>query len=167
MWTGLVWLRIGTSGELLWIRYWTFGFHKMPGNYRVSKQLGISGVALSSMELVRYQQVSSRENASELHVGGTRYESHQRHRLSCGFSWFNSVLQNMEQSVQRRKVGVTARLFSFLRCPGRLWGPSSLLFGGYRGHFPQEGKAWILPLTPFTVKNTWIYTSAPPYVFIA
>jgi hypothetical protein len=36
MWTGLVWLRLGTGGELLWIRYWTFGFHEMLGNYRVS-----------------------------------------------------------------------------------------------------------------------------------
>jgi hypothetical protein len=35
-WTGLVWLRIGTGGELLWIRYWTFGFHEMLGNYRVA-----------------------------------------------------------------------------------------------------------------------------------
>jgi hypothetical protein len=36
MWTGLVWLRIGTGGELLRIRYWTFGFHEMLGNYRVA-----------------------------------------------------------------------------------------------------------------------------------
>jgi hypothetical protein len=35
MWTGLVWLRIGTGGELLWTRYWTFGFHEMLGNYYV------------------------------------------------------------------------------------------------------------------------------------
>jgi hypothetical protein len=33
MWTGLVWLRIGTGGELLLIRFWTFGFHKMLRNY--------------------------------------------------------------------------------------------------------------------------------------
>jgi hypothetical protein len=52
MWTGLVWFRIGTGGELLWIRYWTFGFHKMLGNYRVPKQLRISRVVLSSMELI-------------------------------------------------------------------------------------------------------------------
>jgi hypothetical protein len=52
MWTGLVWLRIGTGGELLRIRYSTFGFHKMLGNYRVSEQLGISRVVLGSMELV-------------------------------------------------------------------------------------------------------------------
>jgi hypothetical protein len=54
MWTKLVWLRIGTGGELLGIRYGTFGFHKMLGNYRVSKQLGISRVVLSSKELVSY-----------------------------------------------------------------------------------------------------------------
>jgi hypothetical protein len=27
--TGLIWLRIGTGGRLLCIRWWTFGFHKM------------------------------------------------------------------------------------------------------------------------------------------
>jgi hypothetical protein len=53
VWTGLVWLRIETGGELLWIRYWTFGFHKMLGASRVPKQLGISWVVLSCMELVR------------------------------------------------------------------------------------------------------------------
>jgi hypothetical protein len=31
VWTGSMWLRIGTSGRNLWIRYWTFGFHKMRG----------------------------------------------------------------------------------------------------------------------------------------
>jgi hypothetical protein len=36
MWTGLVWLRIGTGGELLWIRYWIFWFHEMLGNYGVA-----------------------------------------------------------------------------------------------------------------------------------
>jgi hypothetical protein len=48
----LVWLRKGTGGELLWIRYWTFGFHEMLGNYQVSKYLGIPRVVLSSMGLV-------------------------------------------------------------------------------------------------------------------
>jgi hypothetical protein len=31
-WTGSIWLRIGTGGGLLWMRLWTFGFHKMRGN---------------------------------------------------------------------------------------------------------------------------------------
>jgi hypothetical protein len=39
MWTGLVWLRIRTGGEL----------HKMLGNYRVAKELVASRVVLSSM----------------------------------------------------------------------------------------------------------------------
>jgi len=26
-WTWLIWLRIGTGGELLQMRQWTFGFH--------------------------------------------------------------------------------------------------------------------------------------------
>jgi hypothetical protein len=51
-WTGLVSLRIGTGGKLMWIQYCTFGLHKMLGNYRVSKQLGISQAVLSSIELV-------------------------------------------------------------------------------------------------------------------
>ena len=31
VWTGSNWLRIGTGGENLWMRYWTYGFHKMRG----------------------------------------------------------------------------------------------------------------------------------------
>jgi hypothetical protein len=31
MWIGLIWLRVGTSGGVLWTRWWTFGFHKMRG----------------------------------------------------------------------------------------------------------------------------------------
>ena len=31
IWTGLGWHRIGTSGGRLWVRWWTFGFHKMRG----------------------------------------------------------------------------------------------------------------------------------------
>jgi hypothetical protein len=31
LWTGLVWLRIGTVGELLWTRWWNCGFHRMLG----------------------------------------------------------------------------------------------------------------------------------------
>jgi hypothetical protein len=28
LWGGSSWLRIGTSGGLLWIRWWTFGFRR-------------------------------------------------------------------------------------------------------------------------------------------
>lgn len=33
VWTGFIWVVIGTSGGLLWILQWTFGFHKGLSNW--------------------------------------------------------------------------------------------------------------------------------------
>jgi hypothetical protein len=44
MWNGLVWPRIGTGVELLWIRYWALGYHEMLGNYRVASRLVLSSI---------------------------------------------------------------------------------------------------------------------------
>jgi hypothetical protein len=49
MWTGLVWLRIGTNGELLLIRQLTFRSHEMLGNYRVASQLADYRIVLRSI----------------------------------------------------------------------------------------------------------------------
>jgi hypothetical protein len=46
---GLVWLRIGRGGELLWILCWTFGFHEMQGDYRVAYHLVTSWVVIISI----------------------------------------------------------------------------------------------------------------------
>jgi hypothetical protein len=52
IWTGLSWLRIDRGGGHLWVREWTFGFHKM---WRISwlaaNQLA-SQEGLCSMEWV-------------------------------------------------------------------------------------------------------------------
>jgi hypothetical protein len=48
VWTGLIWLRTGTGGGLLW----TFGFHKMMESSWVAAQLAASQEGLSSMNLV-------------------------------------------------------------------------------------------------------------------
>jgi hypothetical protein len=32
-WTESIWLRIETSGGLLWTRWWSFGFLKIAGNF--------------------------------------------------------------------------------------------------------------------------------------
>jgi hypothetical protein len=42
VWAGSVWLRVGTSGGLLWTRWWTFGFHKILGSSWVPAQLAAS-----------------------------------------------------------------------------------------------------------------------------
>jgi hypothetical protein len=47
-WIGSIWLRIGTSGGLLWTRWWTFGLHKTQGSSWVAAQLTTSQ-GLSSM----------------------------------------------------------------------------------------------------------------------
>jgi hypothetical protein len=49
VWIGLIWLTIGTSGELLWRRKWTFGFHKMLGTSWVGALLTASQEGLSSI----------------------------------------------------------------------------------------------------------------------
>jgi hypothetical protein len=48
VWIGLIWLRIGTSGGLLWTPSWTFGFHKMLGSSWVAAQWAASQEWLSS-----------------------------------------------------------------------------------------------------------------------
>jgi hypothetical protein len=46
---GLIWLRIGNRGGLLWTRCWTFGFHKMLESSREAAQLAASQEGLSSV----------------------------------------------------------------------------------------------------------------------
>jgi hypothetical protein len=47
-WTGFGWLRIGSSGRLLWTQYWTFRFHRESwlffdkmSNYKLFKEYPI------------------------------------------------------------------------------------------------------------------------------
>jgi hypothetical protein len=49
VWSGSIWLRIGTSGGLLWTRWWIFGFLKMLGSSWVAAQLAASQEGLSSV----------------------------------------------------------------------------------------------------------------------
>jgi hypothetical protein len=49
--TGLIWLRIGTGGRLLCIRWWTFGFHKMRGISWVAQGVLASQEGLCSIFL--------------------------------------------------------------------------------------------------------------------
>jgi hypothetical protein len=51
-WTGLIWLKIGTGGGLLWMRLWTFGFHKMREISWLAENLLASQAGLCCKELV-------------------------------------------------------------------------------------------------------------------
>jgi hypothetical protein len=48
VWTGLIWLRIGTSEGLFWTRKWTFGFHKTLLSSWVAAQEEFSSVKLDN-----------------------------------------------------------------------------------------------------------------------
>jgi hypothetical protein len=50
LWTGLGWLRVETGGGQLWMRQWTFGFHKMRGISWVATNRLASQEGLFSME---------------------------------------------------------------------------------------------------------------------
>jgi hypothetical protein len=70
----------------------------------------------------------------------------------------------------RVRVPVGARFFSPHR-PDWFWGPPSLLSNGYWVASSLEVKrpgreADHSPPTNAEVKNTWIYASTPPYVFM-
>jgi hypothetical protein len=55
--TGSIWLRIGTGGELLSMRYRTFGLYKVRGISYVAEDLLPSEEGLCSVGLVMYNYI--------------------------------------------------------------------------------------------------------------
>jgi hypothetical protein len=70
------------------------------------------------------------------------------------------------------RVPVGSRMFCSPRRPDQLWGPPSLLSNGDRralspGVKRQGPEAEHSPPASAEVKKIWIYTSTPPYAFVA
>jgi hypothetical protein len=69
------------------------------------------------------------------------------------------------------RVPVGSRIFSSPRRPDRLWGPPNLLSNGYRHSFSgvKRPAREVHHSSPSSaeVKKMWIYTSTPPYAFMA
>jgi hypothetical protein len=63
-WGYVVWLRIGTGGELLCIRYRTFGVHKMLGNYRVAIRVVLRSIQCETERRERQGDRERREGES-------------------------------------------------------------------------------------------------------
>jgi hypothetical protein len=64
------------------------------------------------------------------------------------------------------RVPVGSRIFSSPRRPDRLWGPPTSYPVGTEGSFPG-GEADHSPPASAEAKKMWIYTSTPPYAFMA
>jgi hypothetical protein len=62
---------------------------------------------------------------------------------------------------------VDSRIFSSPRRPDLLWGPPNLLSNEYPGGKSAGAETHHSPPTSAEVKKTWIYTSNPPYAFMA
>jgi hypothetical protein len=69
------------------------------------------------------------------------------------------------------RVPVGSRIFTSPRHPDRLWGPPNLYPLGTGALSPgvkRPGReADHSPPTSVEIKNTWVYTSTPPYAFMA
>jgi hypothetical protein len=73
------------------------------------------------------------------------------------------------KSVQRLATGCKTERSKF---ESWLWGPPNILSNGYQGALSREVKrpgreADYSPQASAEVKNMWIYTSTPPYAFMA
>jgi len=54
---GIIWLRVGASGGLLWARSWTFGFRKLRGISWLAVELAASEERLGSIEIKQWLSV--------------------------------------------------------------------------------------------------------------
>jgi hypothetical protein len=91
VWTGSIWLKIGTSGGLLWTRQWTFGFHKMLGSSWVAVQFAASQEGLSSVS--KYLRLSFTAAAEML-------PPWRCHRVKPHLQLINITLHDFQKTTQ-------------------------------------------------------------------
>jgi hypothetical protein len=116
VWIGLIWLRIGTSGGLLWTRWWTFGFHKLVGSFWVAAQLAASQEGLSSMSEKRMAQWKVLEKGESEEKRATLRFLLQRNLRYWGLGslllcWENKLLYIVQRA---RSQSISCWLLSWL-----------------------------------------------------
>jgi hypothetical protein len=95
-WCGLdwSWLRVGTGGQLLWIWYWTFWFHKVLGKYWVASQLVASRVVLGSIWFRDGEQIQVHCPLTSLWISCREYLESYTSRWISGLAmyvWYGDV----------------------------------------------------------------------------
>jgi hypothetical protein len=98
---------------------------------------------------------------------------HKSHMTKPGFELENALRNRiiLNYVLKKVRVPVGSRIFTSPFRPDRLSGPPNLLYNGYQELFPggkvAGREADHSPPTSAEVKKMWIYTSTPPYAFMA
>jgi hypothetical protein len=123
-WTGSFWLRIGTGGGLLWIRWWTFGFHKMREIPWLNEDLLASQEGLCFMDCrvgLHYCLLCSQARKGGIFISvldSTIFRD-------CSFG-----ITACYGGTARGSNPVGVKIFG--TSPDRFWGPPSFLYKGQR-----------------------------------
>ena len=88
--TGSICLRLGTGGVLLWMRSWTFGYHKMRGICWLDEKLFASQEGLYTVELV-HDCKPWRHEDSKIPNSQRLTENNTDDLLSCKINMINSI----------------------------------------------------------------------------
>jgi hypothetical protein len=147
VWTWFIWLKIWTSGELLWTRRWTFGFHKLLETSWQAKQLLVYPEGSCSIQLVEILSLMFNPNfvLFSLELSTTHRPEQDVSSLQPMYTVFIGVgvsvdiatgygLDNWGIEVW---LPAGAGFFSPLQHPDRLWGSPSLLSSGCWGLYPS------------------------------
>jgi hypothetical protein len=100
--TGFGWLRIGSSGELLWTQWWTSGFRKKVGNFLTSwVTISFSNNILHHGVSIQNSEFGSLGVMELVHraCSGTQLEFLSKYRVLVYFLWLHYVLMGRDSSV--------------------------------------------------------------------
>jgi hypothetical protein len=108
VWIGLIWLRIGRIGGLLWTRKWTFGFYKMLGSSWVAAQYAASEKRLRCMKPVCYYVHTVSEflpcHFNSTMLGSLTTSEHQLYSVSPLKTPFGLLIPLLQSSPTRNYI---------------------------------------------------------------
>jgi hypothetical protein len=147
VWTGLIWLRIGTGGGLLWTREWVPGLHKMLGTSSGVERLDASEEGLRSTWLLQLtswswallekQPVEQLLKNSPTFYGTRRFITVFTRALHCSLTWARGIQSISSHPIYLRSILILS---------------THLLLGLPSGLFPSR--------FPTKILHTFLYPSS-------